>query len=300
MGNITVNLSCPWKPKTCGEDPANCKCPPHLWVMSDLMGIMTPAFPGACDFAWFGPHADTTPCCATGLAGVLRVSYWGVNFQLIQDWYQVSVHFGPCFGKKGPPPPPPPPPNKPKEDPGKPPTGGGGGFGGGPGIRPPSVPPGAPADATLTVREGPVLDMANIPAVFQQPLGSAASSPVVDPNLSVLSANIVSSLDLAPGGGSTFALPVSLFNPQVLAMALDLRKRDTQDFLNAYYGRAQSSLNDTLDMLDSRPQLDLFVQGVLSVAGIPAVPPPHCGALGIEFLALLGLVRLLKRRRGQA
>ena len=147
------------------------------------------------------------------------------------------------------------------------------------------------------------MDGANVPSVFQGALGQAISSPPLDPNLAALSRRIASSLGLPVEGGSTLALPVELCNPDILALAIDFKKKDEEDFLNAYYGRAESSLEKTMELMSRGPQLDLFVQGILrSVAGgggvPPVVPPPHCGALGIEFVALLGLVRLLKGRRG--
>jgi len=131
-GDITLNLFCPPKPQGCGHDPANCKCNPHMWTMQDVMGIITPAFPGACDFAWAGLHGAHAPCHQKTPIGNVRVSFWGQGFHLIQKWYSVAVVFGPCVAKLFPPPPPPAQ-LKPKPGPGVPgddkPPGGQGGQG---------------------------------------------------------------------------------------------------------------------------------------------------------------------------
>lgn len=310
-GKITINLSCPLGPEGCHQDPEACKCPDHLWTMGQLMGIIAPAFPGAADLSWSGLHGDMAPCCKKSLAGMLRVSTWSVDFQLHQTWYDVAVKFGPCAGKEMPPKQiPPKPPEKPKEEPPKPGGAPAPGPGpGGPGKPPPPAdprPPGPtvdPARSPLTIIEGRGLRGEPQPLAWLVGLGSALSSPVTDPNLMVATTRIAAALGLPLEGGPTRACPVELLNPKVLSVVLEVKRLNEESFRSAYWGSPESSLDRTMDLLGGGPLLDLFVQGVAgSLSGAPpaVVGPPisPCGALGIEFVAILGLIKLLRRRRG--
>jgi hypothetical protein len=141
-GEITVTLACPGK-GGCGM--TLCTCPNHLWTQSALMQALWRTFVkrGPADISFFGSHGSTAPCHRVTRVGSVRVTYWGVGFQLIHHWYHVNVTFQPCMGVDQPPPPPPvppppppphqPPPEKPESgDPeGRPPVTTGGGRSGG-------------------------------------------------------------------------------------------------------------------------------------------------------------------------
>jgi hypothetical protein len=182
-GDITLNLFCSPKPQGCGHDPANCKCNPHLWTMQDVMGIIVPAFPGACDFAWAGLHGAHVPCHQKTPIGNVRVSFWGQGFHLIQKWYSVSVVFGPCVGKKGPPP-----------------VGGGGGGLGKPEVGQPKPENGAGGSLAvtlpgqLTLTEPLTGDGTPPTAGLTSWTGTSSATPYNDPNLILRATDVASAL----------------------------------------------------------------------------------------------------------
>jgi hypothetical protein len=143
-GRIEVTLPCPGK-GGCGMQ--HCTCPNHTWTQSAVMQAVWRALAksGPADISFFGSHGSTAPCHRLTHVGTVRVTYWGVGFQLLHYWYQVEVTFQPCMGIRPPPPPPPPvPPPQPPPPPHRPPPGEPG-SGGPPEGRPP-VPSGGGRD----------------------------------------------------------------------------------------------------------------------------------------------------------
>ena len=211
MPGITITLKCPGK-GGCGMN--NCTCPNHMWTQSAVMNGIWQAFAptGPADISFFGAHGASAPCHKVTKIAVVRVTYWGVGFQLIHVFYQVSVTFQPCMGVDKPPPPPPlqPPP------PGVPPVGGPGSGGSGSG--------GAAVVVVTGSLEGPDDVPLNVAMTTTNP-GPTIPLPYSDPGFMAQGGHIRNAL-----GGDTLPTWVFVLNDQRIAGI-------ASGFGLSYYGR---------------------------------------------------------------
>lgn len=294
-GTIVVNLFCPPKPHGCGQDAASCQCIPHVWNMSDVMGLIQQAFPRACDFAWSGLHGDLADCHKVTEIGQARISWWGDSFQLNHKWFDVKVRFGPCKGKQKdppfpPPPPPPPPPPKPPKD-----------------HEPPKQPPNAPNGLPPLGPDTPSIDRFKV-SITDTPVGEPLVDwadgnisstgfplPYNDPSIIVRGCELAEAL--GPGQGRTplAILPISLFSLAGLQDDVKAIQQLDTEFADAYYARSNADMPPrTLSDPETGPGsfFPFFVPGIEIVTG-----GTGCGALGIETLGILAIFGLVRRRR---
>lgn len=264
MPGITVTLKCPGK-GGCGMN--NCTCPKHMWTQSAVMNGIWQAFAptGPADISFFGAHGASAPCHKVTKIAVVRVSYWGVGFQLIHVFYQVSVTFQPCMGVDKPPPPQPPPP------PGVPPVGGPGpaGPGGGGGAAVVVVtgslggPDNVPLNVTITglTESGPVTvtggGLATTP-------GKTISLPYSDPGFMSQGGYIRNAF-----GGDTLPTWVFALNDQRIAGI-------ASGFGLSYYGRPVGT--EIVTSVGWNPNLTeswgIYVPGTAPSSPGGTTPPP--------------------------
>ncbi len=95
---ILVRLKCGCK------YAVECKCPPHMWNMTDVMNrIMASKYVvdsagkkyEVADYSWFGAHGASVPCHEKKQIGSVRIAVW-VGLNLVQRMFSVFVEFGPC------------------------------------------------------------------------------------------------------------------------------------------------------------------------------------------------------------
>ncbi len=100
---ILVRLKCGCK------YAVECKCPPHMWNMTDVMNrIMASKYVvdsagkkyEVADYSWFGSHGASAPCHEKKQIGSVRISFW-VGLNLVQRMFSVFVEFGPCMPAGG-------------------------------------------------------------------------------------------------------------------------------------------------------------------------------------------------------
>jgi len=275
MPGITVTLQCPGK-GGCGMN--NCTCPNHMWTQSAVMNGIWSAFAptGPADISFFGAHGASAPCHKVTPIAVVRVSYWGVGFQLIHVFYQVSVTFQPCVGFDQPPPPPPPPPPVP---PGGGPVGGSGS--GGPGSGAGSLvvvtgslqgPAEVPLNVTITGIKGGGPLTVNGGALTMTP-GTTIPLPYSDPGLMAQGGYIRNVL----GGGTLPTWVFALSEQRILGIA--------SGFGLSYYarpagGEVVSSVGWNPNLSESwgiyQPAIATGGSGGGSGGTPPPPPPPTC------------------------
>ncbi len=100
---ILVRLKCGCK------YAVECKCPPHMWNMTDVMNrIMASKYVvdsagkkyEVADYSWFGSHGASAPCHEKKQIGAVRISFW-IGLSLVQRMFSVFVEFGPCMPTGG-------------------------------------------------------------------------------------------------------------------------------------------------------------------------------------------------------
>lgn len=101
-GVFKVVLPCPPKGKSCGQSEENCKCPPHPWDFTQVLGALQAWFipQGAADVDWHGIHGATAPCHQWTHVADAVVRQW-VGVQQVAKVFQVYVTFKPCIELAG-------------------------------------------------------------------------------------------------------------------------------------------------------------------------------------------------------
>jgi len=97
-GVLKVVLPCPPKGKSCGKMEAECKCPPHPWNFTAVLGALQAWFipQGAADVDWHGIHGATGACHQWTYVADARVFQW-VGIRQVSKMYRVYVTFKPCI-----------------------------------------------------------------------------------------------------------------------------------------------------------------------------------------------------------
>jgi hypothetical protein len=218
-GSIVVPLTCVTKGVGCQPD-ADCKCGPHTWSEGDCMNFVGALTKGAAETAWFGEQFGLAPCHVDTPVAMLRVTFWGVGLEQINQWYTVSVTFGPCTprGKK---------------------------IVGGLIIRDdpviPETPRSGPTSGTIVRGLTPTSGTATTTGLTTTTGGLTGLTtisighPFNDPNLAIRGGQISTGLGGMGQIGVWTVLPTSSFSPTVFANLLSLQNADAQAFQGAYW-----------------------------------------------------------------